>query len=177
MKTYTRRRKYRKSLPEQLVIDLTGGAIKVLFLFGRDCIRAGIFLKKGEHPPTLFVEGTIDKVAMSFQKMPEHHEEKALQMFFAGKQIAERERIGSLVKVFFVSEAWMSERREHKKYIRPSLDPERNEVLIISCFDNIEAKESITVLKVVRDNNGQFRELTEFKQLPKISEVRSPLIS
>ena len=62
-----------------------------------------------------------------------------------------------------VSEGWMSEPREDKPTdIRPSLDPNRKEVLIISAIQMTERQKQMEIFEIVRDSAEQVVSLEKF---------------
>ena len=132
-------------------------------------------LRHGEHPPTLYAKGTMDKAVIPLDAFPTIQEKKVLFLAHAGKQLAQKGNIGTLTEVFFVSEAWIGIPKKDGSFIQPSLDPERKEALIISGLDVLEEKQSLAVLDIVRDSNGELRELKE-STFPQDGEVKSPLL-
>jgi hypothetical protein len=74
-------------------------------------------------------------VAGQIPNMPPTHGERVELMRFLGQAAAKSGRINQLQQVFMVTEGWMSEPREEKgELIRPSEDPNRKEVLIVSAI-------------------------------------------
>lgn len=132
-------------------------------------------LRHGDHPPTLYVHGTVDNAALPFYAFPDVHEKKILFLAHAGKQLAESGKIGMVTEVFFISEAWISMAKKDGSFIQPSRDPDRKEVLIISGLNVLDEKQNLAVLDIVRDSNGELRELIESSR-SQGDEVKSPLL-
>lgn len=115
-----------------------------------------IMLRDGQHIPTLIVEGSKSLVGGQIPDLPATHGERVELMRFLGQAAAKSGRVDQLQQVFLVSEGWMSEPREDKpKDIRPSQDPNRKEVLIISAIQMKERKKQMEVFEIVRDTTEQ----------------------
>src|SRR6476660_572319 len=94
-----------------------------------------IMLRDGQHIPTLIVEGSKSLVGGQIPDLPATHGERVELMRFLGQAAAKSGRVDQLQQVFMVSEGWMSEPNEDKpKDMKPSQDPDRKEVLIISAI-------------------------------------------
>ena len=92
-------------------------------------------LRDGQHLPTLIVEASKNLVVGRIPDLPPTHEEREELMRFLGQASAKSGRVDQLQQVFMISEGWMSEPSEDKPTdIRPSQDPNRKEVLIISAI-------------------------------------------
>ena len=103
-----------------------------------------VTLKDGHHVPILIVEGSRNLIVSQFPEMPETHGERMELMRFIGQAAAKSSRVGKLEQVLFISEGWMSMAKEDKPpEMRPSEDPNRKEVLIISGLQIKERKRSL----------------------------------
>lgn len=136
-------------------------------------------LKRGGHMPTVIVEGSKKSGMVVLEKFPKTHKEKAYQMFSMGFVMANSGEVGDLKQVYFISEGWMSSADESNPIkIKPSLDPNRKEVLIISTI-SIEVHQSgIAIYEMIRNPNGDLIKLQEL-QLPindSEGNVESPLL-
>src|SRR5918996_2946281 len=115
-----------------------------------------VMLREGKHIPVLIVEGGKNLIAGQIPNMPPTHGERVELMRFLGQAAAKSGRINQLQQVFMVTEGWMSEPREEKgELIRPSEDPNRKEVLIVSAIQMAEGKKHIKIYEVIRDQYEQ----------------------
>ena len=112
--------------------------------------------------PILIVEGSRNLIASQIPEMPETHGERMELMRFIGQAAAKSSRVGKLEQVFFISEGWMSMAKEDKPpEMRPSEDPNRKEVLIISGLQIKERKKILKLFEMVRDHSKQVVDLPE----------------
>jgi hypothetical protein len=131
-----------------------------------------IMMREGKHVPVLIMEADNKVVAGQIPDMPPTHGERVELMRFLGQAAAKSGRINHLQQVFMVAEGWMSEPREEDgKLIRPSEDPHKREVLIVSAIQMKEGKIHLKVYEVVRDQDGQVTVMEEF--VPETSEEAS----
>jgi len=122
-----------------------------------------ILLRDGQHLATLIVEGGKSLIAGQIPDLPATHGERVELMRFLGQAAAKSGRVDRLHQVVMVSEGWMSEPSENKPTdMRPSQDPNRKEVLIISGMQIKEHKKQMEVLEILRDSNQQVVSLEEF---------------
>jgi hypothetical protein len=86
----------------------------------------------GECAPIVFVRGTKGK---SYMPLPEAETfaERVTIMTQAGRQMAQTGKVGEIEQVIYVFQGWSSPARI--PFLRPSLDPNRAEVLVISALD------------------------------------------
>jgi len=121
-----------------------------------------IRLPDGRHDPVLIVEGS-KKVAIGHpQHMPETHNERMEQMRLYGETAARNGQIGRVQHVFFTSEGWMSVgSRDQPPPLRPSQDPERKAVLLISCLEFNSRKKQIKLFEMIRNSDHQVVGLPE----------------
>ena len=122
-----------------------------------------IMLRDGYHVPVVILE--VDKKLMGAQipDMPATHGERVQLLHFLGQAAAKSGRVNQLQQVFMVNEGWMSVASEDMPAeIRPSQDPNRKEVLIISAIQMKERKKQMKVFEILRDNSEQVVGLEEF---------------
>lgn len=120
-------------------------------------------LMDGGHVPILIAAGSRTRSIYNFSVMPDTHDERFLLMQSAGRYLAEHGKIGRLRQVFFISEGWMSmASRDKPPQMRPSEDPSRKEVLIVSGLDIEGQKKYMQLFEMVRDQNKKIVELPEF---------------
>jgi len=121
-----------------------------------------ITLKDGHHVPILIVEGSKDLLTSQISEMPETHGERMQLMRFLGQAAAKSGMVGNLEQVFFISEGWMSTASQDKPpNIRPSVDPNRKEVLIISGLRVKDSRKNIRLFEMARDQNKQIVSLEQ----------------
>ena len=98
-----------------------------------------VMLREGKHIPVLIVEGGKNLIAGQIPNMPPTHGERVELMRFLGQAAAKSGKIDQLKQVFMVTEGWMSEPSEDiPERIRPSGDPNKKEVLIISMIQGFK---------------------------------------
>jgi hypothetical protein len=138
-----------------------------------------IMLRDGYHVPVVIME--VDKKLMGAQipDMPATHGERLELMHFLGQAAAKSGRVDQLQEVFLVHEGWMSVASEDMPAeIRPSQDPKRKEVLIISAIQMKERKKQMKVFEILRDSSEQVVGLEEFlpDEEKKDESVEVPLL-
>jgi|SRR6266496_15139 len=122
-----------------------------------------IMLRDGQHLPTLIVEASKNLVVGRIPDMPPTHGERVELMRFLGQAAAKSGKVDQLQQIFMVTEGWMSMTSEDKPAeIRPSQDPDRKEVLIISAIQMKERKKQMKVFEILRDSSEQVVSLEEF---------------
>jgi hypothetical protein len=138
-----------------------------------------IMFRDGNHVPIVIVESGKALVAAQIPDMPETHGERIELLRFLGQVAAKSGRIDQLRQVFMVSEGWMSEPSEDKPIdMRPSQDPNKKEVLIISAIQMKERKKQIAMFEILRDGNENVVGLEEFltETMKKDESVEVPLL-
>lgn len=122
-----------------------------------------IILKDGMHVPTIIVEGNKNLIAGQVRDMPYTHGERVELMRFLGQATARSGKIQELRQVFMISEGWLSVPKDGEtENLRPSQDPDRKEVLIVSGIKIQERKKQIKALEIVRDGDSRVSRLEEF---------------
>jgi hypothetical protein len=122
-----------------------------------------IMLRDGKHLPVLIVEADSRLVAGQISYMPATHGERVELMHHLGQATAKSGRVDHLQQVFMVTEGWMSVASQDKQAeIRPSQDPNRKEVLIVSAMQFKERKKQMEVFEVLRDSEEQVIGFEEF---------------
>src|SRR4051812_28839176 len=92
-----------------------------------------VMLRDEQHATTLVVEGSRQGGIVTLRDFPDDPDEKHLAMQATGYNIGKRPDLGELIRVFLISEAWVSMATNGKlPNVRPSKDPNRREVLIVS---------------------------------------------
>jgi hypothetical protein len=129
-------------------------------------------VKLGGVPPTLFVLGAKHK---TYMLLPEGETlpERVHIMTQAGVQLAKSGEVGEVEQVVYVSEGWASPPRT--PFLRPSQDPNRTEVLVISASD---AKTNTQTLQMYACIRGAKQAVTDLKRLPlpEDAKAESPLL-
>ncbi len=129
-------------------------------------------LRYGSHPTILLVQGTKENRYIYLPDFP--NEQKVEFLFGVGKRTAELGNVGSLNKLFLVMEAWQG----RSINIPPSQDPNRIEVLLVSCLDLRTREQRVTCLEYIRDAKGILREIKDMV-LPDgqtVAKAESPLL-
>jgi hypothetical protein len=136
-----------------------------------------VALQAGRHVPLLWVEGTKQEYALWLDTLPVHPLERHLKFFEAGYTVARDKELGKLVQVFFISEAWLSIVRQGKlPDIQPSEDPQRQEVLIVSCYNLKNHTKDISVLSYVREKKSKLIAIKELSSGNAGLQFASPLL-
>lgn len=137
-----------------------------------------ITLQDGEHVPVLIVEGSKSLIVSQIQAMPDTHGERLELMRFIGQLAAKSGKVGKLEQVFFISEGWMSTASKDQPHdTRPSKDPARKEVLIISGLQLNGLKKSLRLFEMVRNQSKQVVALPELlTPQGREGEVEIPLL-
>lgn len=119
-------------------------------------------LQDGHHVPLLILEGNRGLAMGQIQDMPDTHGARMELMRRFGEAAGRSGRVGRLAQVFFVSEGWMSvATRDKPPELRPSQDPDRREVLIISGLDMRGLGKSLRILEMVRNEDKRVVDLQE----------------
>lgn len=117
-------------------------------------------LRDGGHVPTVIAEGTRMTLLGNFPELPPTHQERVAMMELAGEMLGDREAVGFLRRVYFISEAWMSRlARPVAGGVPPSQDPERVEVLCVAGLEVLERRSALKLYEMVRDEYGGLSEL------------------
>jgi hypothetical protein len=118
-------------------------------------------------------------VAGQIPDMPATHGERMELMHFLGQAAGKSGRVEQLRQVFMVLEGWMSVATEDKPpQVRPSQDPNRKEVLIVSGIQMKELKRQMKVYEIMRDSDEKVVGIEEFvpDKEKKDQSVETPLL-
>ena len=137
-----------------------------------------ITFQDGQHVPVLIVEGSKSLIVSQIQAMPDTHGERLELMRFLGQALAKGGKVGKLEQVFFISEGWMSTASKDKPPdVRPSEDPARKEVLIISGLELNSLRRSLRLFEMVRNQGKQVIDLPELiAPQAREGEIEIPLL-
>ena len=121
-----------------------------------------------------------EAVFTHIEQMAADHEERLSQMMLLGLLIAETGRVGVLSQVFFITEAWLSLATNHRPASkRPSQDPHRKEVLIVS-QQIVKLRENhLAMSEMKRNATGRLIRLEDIDPYPTSSRTihaESPLL-
>lgn len=135
-------------------------------------------LRAGNHQPALIAVGDKKLVYGEIPDIPPTYGARVHLLRFLGQASAKSGVIGKLNKAYMVTEGWMSAVSEDKpSNIRPSQDPEKKEVLIISGIEIQENKKRIMVFEIIRDKNKKIDRLEEFlSDSDKAKTAETPLL-
>jgi hypothetical protein len=126
----------------------------------------------GACSPALFVHGTKSKRYMYLPECATLTERVAI-MNQAGKQMGQAGEAGEVELVIYVFQGWSSPART--PYIRPSLDPNRTEVLVISALDAKTNAQTLEMYACIRDTKQVVTDLKRIP-LPEDTPAESPLL-
>ena len=133
----------------------------------------GCMLKFGQHPPMVYVHGTEKKVYMKVPLGKDNPERCGILMRY-GMYLANEGGVGNLEFVCYVSEGWASPPR--KTFTRPSLDPDRSEVLLINGLDVKANAQILETFVCIRDKHETVVELKPLPSPDGVVEVKSNLL-
>ena len=125
----------------------------------------------GECTPILFVCGTKSNRYMPLPEV-ETLPERVSIMTQAGKQMGLAGKVGEIEQVIYVFQGWSSPART--PYVRPSQDPNRHEVLVISALDAKTNTQTLQMYACIRDTKQAVIDLK--RVLPEDAEADSPLL-
>jgi hypothetical protein len=128
-------------------------------------IAREVALKHGGHVPVLIAEGTRRSFGGRIANLPDTHEDRIRWMLSAGYALARSGEVGGLQQVIFISEGWMSIGEGTLPESRPSQDPARKEVLLVSNLTIRDRCSRVVIFEMVRDVEGELTELRDL-QLP-----------
>lgn len=121
-------------------------------------------LKYGNHVPTVIAVGTLGQGIGQLEGELETSEDRAQAMRVLGRVFRREGYIGELHKVFFVSEGWMSvAAKTGGNIIRPSQDPNKLEVLVVSELDLPSRKTNLLLYEMERDEKGGLRDVKPYQ--------------
>ena len=119
-------------------------------------------MEDGNHVPILIVEGSRGLAISQMRDVPDTHDERLLLMRSLGQAAATSRKLGLLKQVFFISEGWMSLGDQGRPpELRPSEDPNRKEVLIISGLELKARQKSLKLFEMIRDPEQRVVDLAE----------------
>jgi len=138
-----------------------------------------IALHDGGHVPTVIAEGTRNTLLGSFPELPPTHQERVEMMQVAGQLLGQREAVGFLKQVYFISEAWMCRgSRPGMEAVQPSKDPERVEVLVVAGLQVVARRSALRLYEMIRDETGDLAELRAVTpDAEGEGQVESPLLT
>jgi len=121
-----------------------------------------ITLQDGNHVPVLIVEGSRGLAISQMREVPDTHGERLDLMRSLGQAAAMSGKFGQLRQVFFISEGWMSVASQEKPpNMRPSQDPNRKEVLIVSGLELKRQQKYLRIFEMVRNPSQRVVDLAE----------------
>lgn len=133
-------------------------------------------LSTGQHIPQLIVVGTKHIGISLLNSMPNDFEDRQKALFNAGYTIGASKKLGIVMDIYFIAEAWMSILDDHEiMQKRPSEDPKRIEVLAIHKLDLVNNAKNMSVFRVIRNSQGKIVKLQK-QDNKEASEIRSPLV-
>jgi hypothetical protein len=136
-----------------------------------------VLMRDGGHLPTLIVEGTTDSLVTQLPDLPGEPELRQALLFQVGALLAREFDLGQLRQVFMITEGWLSLRRDGKPPVeRPSLDPERKEVLVVAAIFPPSGRQAIELREMIRNAQGELIEVTQVSKPEGATEAENPLL-
>lgn len=137
-----------------------------------------VALREGGHAPTLIAEGSTGSIVGQLRELPDTHAGRANLLFQAGFLLGRNGEIGALKQAYFISEAWMSQAASDGSIQqRPSQDPDRTEVLLVSQIDTKTQHHAVVLFEMLRDETGELRDLKEMPpMIDPAHHLDSPLL-
>ncbi|HMN12691.1 MAG TPA: hypothetical protein PKD55_10255 [Bellilinea sp.] len=125
-----------------------------------------VLLRDGRHVPTLIVDSPKNPIVIQMERLAPTYEARLQQMLITGQALAHEGTAGKLRGVYFVTEAWLSQARDGTlPGMRPSRDPQRKEVLIVSGLSGLIGQRRqvhLAIFEMLRDEQGVLRELRDY---------------
>jgi len=110
------------------------------------------------------VDGTRNPIVIQMEVLAPTFEGRMQQMFVTGQALSHEGTAGKLRGVYFITEAWLSQAQEGKlPAMRPSQDPQRKEVLIVSGLEARTRQVLLAIFEMVRDAQGALREVRDYR--------------
>lgn len=123
-----------------------------------------ILIREGYHAPTILLDGTREAGVIVLTEFPSENTERIRLMYKMGQQAVHEHPVGVLRQVFLISESWMGTKQSldditKKGYVRPSLDPNRMEVLTVTCLNTATREHTIGIVEIIRNAQDEIVEL------------------
>ena len=135
-----------------------------------------VLLEDGYHVPTLILERDGQATVTQVNPMAETSAARVEQLQRVGFMLAQQEDVVIPQQVFFITEGWMSMVDKDQKHpSRPSEDPHRKEVLLVTVLDMRERGSSTSVFEMSRDDEQRLSALHPL-QMGEDERMDSPLI-
>lgn len=134
-------------------------------------------LDKGSHATTLIIVGDGRVGIFQIQFGNAKADVRQSLMKEIGEDVATHRGLGSLRKLFLISEGWFTKAGGlSKEFTAPSDEPNRKEVLFISMLDMETERSEMELLELLRDGRGQLTDLLEIDIGAPGGEVRAYLL-
>jgi hypothetical protein len=136
---------------------------------------AETLFRHGSHRPTLCIdlEGMATPLVSSFRFFPASAEQKQELLYQRGRRLAGRYGQRKVQRVWFVTEAWVNKRAPGTAFVAPSLDPRREEVLLVLEVHatSPDWRQTLAGRKMIRNEAGRLIDLHPLADhLPKDEE-------
>jgi len=128
-----------------------------------------VCMKQNGHIPQLIMCGKKGNSIIVLSNFPTDSKEKMKIMTEAGVKTAifEKDKIGELEKVFFISEMWYSVQKKNiMSFIAPSKDPQKKEVLLISELNVLDDREKVSYFNIKRKENNRITNIQKIGITP-----------
>jgi len=135
-------------------------------------------LKFGYHVPTVIAVGSLGTVLGQISGEADSSEERARAMRVLGRAFQKAGKLGDLHRLYFISEGWMSEVEgpEKRINIKPSQDPNRKEILLISELNLIKRQTNLILFEMERNENGELVAIDTYKNIKGDLEAKAYLL-
>ena len=151
--------------PEELTFEVVVAAAKETLLVN------------GTYPPLLVIKGKPHAIGIDVD-FPPHSQRRHEMMYVIGVSTALTGVVDDVSEMFLISEAWMSDVEPGQHWIpKPSQDPKRREVLIISSVRLHDRQQRAVVIEMLRDSAGTLRELRDVSFETDSPLAESPLLN
>lgn len=132
----------------------------------------------GTQPPMLIIQGKTKAIWVDVG-FPENTKSRHGAMYhIIGLTAAQTDVVGDVSEIFLVREALMSDVDAHERPLpKPSQDPKRREVLIISSVRFHDGKKRAAVIELLCDSKGTLRELKDLDVASDSPLADSPLLN
>ena len=125
-----------------------------------------VALRDGGHAPTIIAEGGLESVVGQLPELPGTTKGRVRYLRSVGLTLGQSTDIGPLKRVFFITEGWMSSPQGGIfPDVRPSLDPNRTEVLLVLQMMVNEHQTHGVGFEMIRNADGHLTVLRELSDL------------
>lgn len=132
-------------------------------------------LQHGSHLPTLLIEfeGRRAPLRSSLRFFPSKAEQKEEFLYWRGRRMARQHGHRTVRHVWLVMEAWMNRPEPGMPSVAPSLDPRREEVLLVLELNARDFSQAFEGRKMIRNQAGKLIDLQPLKEtMPEADDLQ-----